>query len=160
MTDRVAQYANRYKLTPVSGTSDTYDLEAAPGVVTEAGTDLNKATLLKDTTAALYGLGPEAVPDDVFEILSTRGHVISGSYVGTGATTKTIFCDGMPCFVVIGTYAGSYDFGYGLGGAFYGFNSNYRANLSLSLGQVTVSGFTGINLNALDTTYNYVILSK
>lgn len=63
MKDRVVQYPGRYKLTPVSG--DTYDLTPQPGVVTEVGTDLNKATLLKDTTAALYGLGPEAVPDEV-----------------------------------------------------------------------------------------------
>lgn len=81
MKDRVVEHANRYKLTPVSGTSDTYDLEAAPGVVTEAGTDLNKATLLKDTTAALYGLGPEAVPDEVLQYLS-------GAFVGIPAMKK------------------------------------------------------------------------
>ena len=32
----------------------------------QLGTALNKENLLKDTTAALYGLGTDAVPDDVF----------------------------------------------------------------------------------------------
>lgn len=33
----------------------------------QQGTPLNKASLLKDTTAALYGLGSDAVPDDVLK---------------------------------------------------------------------------------------------
>lgn len=33
----------------------------------QAGTPLNKASLLKDTTAALYGLGTDAVPDEVLK---------------------------------------------------------------------------------------------
>ena len=63
----MVQFPNRYKLTPVSG--DIYDLTPEPGIVTEPGTDLNKANLLKDTTAALYGLGADAVPNDVFEVI-------------------------------------------------------------------------------------------
>ena len=35
----------------------------------QQGTPLNKATLLKDATAALYGLGTDAVPDDVLAFL-------------------------------------------------------------------------------------------
>lgn len=35
----------------------------------ELGDPLNKATLLKDATAALYGLGTDAVPDDVLKAL-------------------------------------------------------------------------------------------
>ncbi len=44
--DRVIQYPGRYKLTLVAGTTDTYDLEAVPGTVTEAGTAVNRAYLL------------------------------------------------------------------------------------------------------------------
>ena len=58
------------------------------------GTALNKANLLKDATAALYGMTSAAVPDDVFRatrgLISTaqstangRLRVESGSYVGT-----------------------------------------------------------------------------
>ena len=37
--------------------------------ISQQGTPLNKATLLQDATAALYGLTPTAVPDDVFSFL-------------------------------------------------------------------------------------------
>lgn len=46
------------------------------------GDDLNKNNLLKDSTASLYGLGPDAVPDDVLSFGLAR--VYHGSYVGTG----------------------------------------------------------------------------
>lgn len=64
MKDRVVQYPHRYQLVPVAGESDTYDIIAKPGTVTEAGTPINKATLLSDETAALYGLtGEDATVD-------------------------------------------------------------------------------------------------
>ena len=68
MKDRNVQYPQRYQLVKVEGTDDIYDLIPAPGEVSEAGTLINKATLLKDATAALYGL-TDAVPDDVLAIL-------------------------------------------------------------------------------------------
>ena len=37
--------------------------------ISQQGTPLNKDTLLKDATAALFGLGTDAVPDDVLEYL-------------------------------------------------------------------------------------------
>ena len=66
------QYPNRYQLKKVEGTDDIYDLTPAPGEVSEEGTLINKATLLKDATAALYGYsdpGP-IVPDHLFATLS------------------------------------------------------------------------------------------
>lgn len=51
-------------MTPVAGQANTFDMVRADDP-TQEGTPLNKATLLKDATAALYGLGPGAVPDDV-----------------------------------------------------------------------------------------------
>lgn len=62
MKDRIPTYPGRVKLTPVSG--DIYDIERADQP-TEVGTPLNKASLLKDATAALFGLTSAAVPDDV-----------------------------------------------------------------------------------------------
>lgn len=41
-----------------------------PAGISQQGTPLNKDTLLKDATAALYGLDSDAVPDDVLSILS------------------------------------------------------------------------------------------
>lgn len=64
MQDRVPLYPGRVKMTPVAGQANTYDMVRADDP-TQAGTPINKATLLKDATAALYGLGTGAVPDDV-----------------------------------------------------------------------------------------------
>ena len=64
MQDRVPLYPGRVKMTPVAGQANTFDMVRADDP-TQAGTPLNKATLLKDATAALYGLGTGAVPDDV-----------------------------------------------------------------------------------------------
>lgn len=64
MNDRIPLYPGRVKMTPVAGQANTFDMVRADDP-TQAGTPLNKATLLKDATAALYGLGTGAVPDDV-----------------------------------------------------------------------------------------------
>lgn len=64
MFDRIPLHPGRVKMTPVAGQANTFDMVRADDP-TQAGTPLNKATLLKDVTAALYGLGIGAVPDDV-----------------------------------------------------------------------------------------------
>lgn len=64
MQDRDPTYPGRVTLTPVSGLANTYDMERADRPL-QQGTPLNKASLLKDATAALFGLGTGAVPDDV-----------------------------------------------------------------------------------------------
>lgn len=48
---------------------------------TQEGTALNKANLLKDTTAALYGLTDEAVPDDVLGELYRFKSGIGNEYI-------------------------------------------------------------------------------
>lgn len=69
MQDREPTYPGRVTLTPVYGLANTYDMERADRPL-QQGTPLNKASLLKDATAALYGLGTGAVPDDVLSKLS------------------------------------------------------------------------------------------
>lgn len=66
MEDRNVLHPQRYQMVPVPGTSDIFDFIPAPGEVYTEGTLINKATLWKDATAALFGLGPETVPDDGF----------------------------------------------------------------------------------------------
>lgn len=68
MQDRVSLYPGRVKLVPVAGQENTYDMVRADSP-TQEGTPLNKDTLLKDATAALFGLGADAVPDDMFRML-------------------------------------------------------------------------------------------
>lgn len=69
MRDRVSLYPGRVKLVPVAGQENTYDMVRADSP-TQDGTPLNKDSLLKDATAALYGLGSDAVPDDAFASLT------------------------------------------------------------------------------------------
>lgn len=94
MKDRVSVHPGRVKLTPVAGEQNTYDMVRADSP-TQEGTPLNKNTILKDTTAALYGLGTDAVPDDVLSNIKAlvdgansnangRARIQTGSYVGTG----------------------------------------------------------------------------
>lgn len=72
MQDRVPLYPGRVKLTPVSGQENVYDMVRADQP-TQAGDPLNKDTLLKDATAALFGLGTDAVPDDMINALAHTG---------------------------------------------------------------------------------------
>ena len=69
MDDRNVQYPNRFQLTKVDGTDDIYEIVPAPGEVYIEGTFINKFALLKDTTAALFGLDVSNVPDDVLAFL-------------------------------------------------------------------------------------------
>lgn len=69
MKDRIPLYPGRVKLNPVSGQANTFDLVRADQP-TQEGTPLNKANLLKDATAALYGKTNAAVPDDILSLLS------------------------------------------------------------------------------------------
>ena len=57
--------------------------------ISQQGTPLNKDTLLKDTTAALYGLDNTAVPDDVLALLSRFNSGLGNEYVWDKATVKT-----------------------------------------------------------------------
>lgn len=71
MIDRVPTPGKegRVKITPENGDNPFYaKMEMADDAIAQ-GTPLNKATLLKDTTAQGYGLTPApAVPDDVFAL--------------------------------------------------------------------------------------------
>ena len=68
MQDRVPLYPGRVTMTPVAGQANTFDMVRADDP-TQEGTPMNKATFLKDATAAMYGLGTGAVPDDVLSFL-------------------------------------------------------------------------------------------
>ncbi|WP_130862442.1 glycine-rich domain-containing protein [Bacilliculturomica massiliensis] len=60
MKDRIVEYPHRFTLMQVSGQPNTFDLVAAPGIVTEEGTPLNKENLLSDEVASQYGLFGDA----------------------------------------------------------------------------------------------------
>lgn len=68
MQDRVPLYPGRVKILPVAGQANTFDMVRADDP-TQAGTPINKATFLKDATAALFGKTNAAVPDDIFSAI-------------------------------------------------------------------------------------------
>lgn len=79
MQDRVSETPGRMLITPENGQPAFYatiEMADNPSVL---GTPLNKASLLTDATAALFGLGADAVPDDVFQNLP----VVYRQYVTT-----------------------------------------------------------------------------
>ena len=127
MQDRIPLYPGRVKMTPVAGQANTYDMVRADDP-TQAGTPINKATFLKDATAALFGKTNAAVPDEILSLLSKSvlaqtvgedtiltdvlgtkltvgGLIESGSYVGTGtyeqANPNTLTFNFVPYMVVI-----------------------------------------------------------
>ena len=61
MKDRIVEFPNRYKLAPVAGTTDTFDLVPVPGTVTEEGDDISKDNFLPDTVGRILNL-PQANP--------------------------------------------------------------------------------------------------
>lgn len=67
MQDRVSTTPGRMLITPENGQPAFYATIEMADNPTVVGTPLNKASLLTDATAALFGLGPNAVPDDVLE---------------------------------------------------------------------------------------------
>ena len=94
MKDRIPLYPGRVKLNPVSGQANTFDLTRADQP-TQEGTPLNKASLLKDATAALFGKTNAAVPDDILSLLSksTLAQIqekYTKTTIGTLAVGKTI----------------------------------------------------------------------
>ena len=89
MRDRIVQYPARFQLTPVAGQSGAYDLAAVPGAVTEAGTPINKANLLTDTTAAALGLNPANNPS-VNDALAALRASQSPHQILTAAWSETV----------------------------------------------------------------------
>lgn len=89
MKDRVPLYPGRVKLVPVSGQANTYDMERADQP-TQVGDPLNKNTLLKDATAALFGLSSDAVPDDALALLSRFHKGLGNEYVWEKNKTEDV----------------------------------------------------------------------
>ena len=85
MIDRVSANPGRVLITPESGEPYYATLTRADNPTVE-GTPLNKSTLLTDATAALFGLGGDAVPDEVLKKLfegrqTTFQKLITGRFI-------------------------------------------------------------------------------
>lgn len=136
--------AGRVSLTLDNGTILTGVL-AMDDDALDAGTPLNKATFLKDATAALYGLGADAVPDEVLSILSSvalhKSSPSNGLYDLSGALIT-----GLP---VIQTVTGSY-----IGTGTYGSGNPNRIATALHPVLAFIRPMLGNNI------YHHTILAK
>lgn len=83
MQDRVPTpgQEGRVLITPENGSSPFYAKVEMADNPTQPGTPLNKATLLKDATALLFGLTTEAVPDDALNLLSRFQNGLGNEYI-------------------------------------------------------------------------------
>ena len=68
MVDRAALHPGRVKLVPVEGAVNTFDMTRADEPI-QAGTPLNKGTLLSESVASKLGLGGSATPSDALNAL-------------------------------------------------------------------------------------------
>lgn len=116
MKDRISQNPGRVLITPEDGSSPFYATMTRADNPTQEGDPLNKNTLLKDATAALFGLGADAVPNDVFSLLKTlvtnaqssadeKAKIETGYYTGTGvfgqSNPNVLNFDFPPTYVII-----------------------------------------------------------
>lgn len=96
MKDRIPTpgQEGRVLITPENGDAPFYAKVAMADNPSENGTPLHKATLLKDATAAMFGLPNTAVPDDALQAIwalidstndlaQSRAQITTGSYIGT-----------------------------------------------------------------------------
>lgn len=98
---------------------------------TQQGTALNKANLLTDATAALFGLGSNAVPNDVLAKVKT---LLDGER--SHANTKA--------FIKIGSYIGTDT---------YGANNPTSLSLDFPIGFVWIFASMNTTDNYMNTTY-------
>lgn len=90
MRDRIPVNPGRVLITPEDGSAAFYATMVRADNPTQEGTALNKATLLKDATAAKLGLGADAVPDDAFNVLSRFHSELGNEYVWEKYTSETV----------------------------------------------------------------------
>ena len=122
MKNRVPANPGRVLITPEDGSTAFYATVTRADNPTEAGDPLSKETLLKDATAALYGLDATAVPDEVLvaarSLISTaqstadsKCKIVSGSYTGTGTyggdNKNSLTFDGTPKLLIVSSTVSS-----------------------------------------------------
>lgn len=110
MEDRVPTKPGRVLITPENGSPAYYATVAMADEPTQVGTALNKENLLSDATAALFGLGTDAVPNDILnkiysEIVNLKAvdakMVVVGSYVGNNQISNKIELGFQPRFIIV-----------------------------------------------------------
>ena len=120
MQDRLPNKPGRILITPEDGSAPFYATITRADEPLQEGDALNKANLLKDQTAARYGKGNNAVPDDILAQIATELDRYSfaqasglkmayGSYVGDGthgpANPRSLTFDFEPVLVFVSAFS-------------------------------------------------------
>lgn len=126
--------------------------------VSQQGTPLNKANLLTDATAALFGLTSSAVPNSVFAkipgLISEKARVLAGRYVGTGtygaSNPSSITAPGVIKFAMFVAWGS-------IGNVWNNFNDLNNARFMLTDNMLTTSytEYAGFCSYYRDTGYSY-----
>lgn len=90
MQDRIPVNPGRVLISPENG-APYYATMTRADNATQEGTPLNKNSLLRDATAAQFGLGADAVPDDVFRVMSRFQNNLGNEYVWSVNKVTTEF---------------------------------------------------------------------
>lgn len=116
MKDRIPKDPGRVLITPENGSTPFYATMTRADNPEQEGTPLNKNSLLKDETAALFGLGADALPDEVLATIKTifnlqadditsKAKIATGSYNGTGkfgsSNAKSLTFDFAPRIIIM-----------------------------------------------------------
>lgn len=182
MQDRIPVNPGRVLITPEDGSAAFYATMVRADNPTQEGTPLNKASLLKDTTAALFGLGGDAVPDDVLNAIKTlingananadaKAQIATGSYTGTGTfgsgKKNTLTFDFEPKLVLV-QHNSNYKYyllpmvsGIKSTGAFgHSLSSDYQVHITWSGKKVSWYNSEGADYqyNYSGTTYHYIAI--
>lgn len=139
MKDRLPTKPGRVALTDEDTNVTKYYILAMADDPVEEGTGLNKASLLTDATAALFGLTSAAVPDDVLALIATgRAQIEVGTYDGTGtygsSNKNTLTFGFSPKMVII---SGN------------GYSTVGRGGFPWFTGETSVVGYWGANSSGL-----------
>ena len=96
-SDRIVEHPGRIKLTPVSGETDTYDVERAEGAVTQTGTPFNAETfngiaqdLLDNTAEQIAALETTGTTDGWTWTKYSNGRMTAEKVLSTGSTWTTV----------------------------------------------------------------------
>lgn len=187
MNDRIPAEgkAGRVLITPENGSAPFYATVTMADEPLQEGTPLHKATLLKDSTAALLGGGADMVPDDALVALKVlidgltpakigASHIVHGTVAGTATNTVVVNVPFYPQLIFVsGIYVRPSDSvkfytgvisgpvsGFGL--SFYNFESEdyifpARTTVTESNGIYRVE-ITVENTNFYNHPYNYVVV--
>lgn len=150
MKDRIPTVPGRVLIHPEDGKPDFYAILSMADDPSQLGTDLNKLNLLTDLTVSKLGLpaSPEPTVDLALKRLAYKSDVITGSYTGSGGSSRKISLGVKPKAVFVCDSIGrTYDRVYNAGSTYI-----YSGGLVTYGSTLTVDGEAEMKILSIDDT--------